>query len=152
MIGIISDTHDNVENVRKAVSVFREREVDFVVHLGDIIAPATIPFFEGLKVYFVKGNNDGDTENLMKKIKEIDGEFTEELTIEHEGKVIKGTHYPHIAREMEADYVLYGHDHTRNDESSGSVRLINPGAHYHNAEGTVALLDVSGDKLEFVEL
>jgi len=77
MLGIISDTHDNVVNIKKAVEVFKQKRVDFVVHLGDIIAPATVRFFEGLRMRFIPGNCDGDIELIKKKIKEINGEFLE---------------------------------------------------------------------------
>ena len=41
-IGIISDTHDNVVNVKKAADKFKEAKVEFVLHCGDIICPLTI--------------------------------------------------------------------------------------------------------------
>ena len=75
MIGIISDTHDNVPNIKKAVDIFKNRKVDFVVHLGDIVAPITVLYFKGLMMKFIKGNCDGDMEMMKEKIKEIDGEF-----------------------------------------------------------------------------
>ena len=67
MIGIISDTHDNVLNIRKAVKVFQEKNVDFVIHLGDIISPSSTAFFKGVKVKFIKGNCDGDLAMIKKK-------------------------------------------------------------------------------------
>ena len=38
-IGIISDSHDHVDNIRRAVSVFREASVELVIHAGDIVSP-----------------------------------------------------------------------------------------------------------------
>ena len=37
MIGIISDTHENEESVKKAVRIFKENNVELVAHCGDII-------------------------------------------------------------------------------------------------------------------
>ena len=36
-IGIISDTHDHHSNVIKAIRIFNERRVKYVLHAGDII-------------------------------------------------------------------------------------------------------------------
>jgi len=43
-IGIMSDSHDNMNMVAKAVELFNQRGVSRVLHAGDIIAPFfTIP-------------------------------------------------------------------------------------------------------------
>ena len=158
MIGIISDTHENVENIKKAVSLFKEKNVEFVIHIGDIISPPSVLLFEGLKVYFVKGNNDGEVEGLKKKAEEIGCKFYDAVFLtEYKGKKIIATHYPSEAERFismkEYDYVLYGHDHVNCDKRINGTRLINPGAHYPgNGEGTVVLLDVENDKAEFVKL
>ena len=75
MIGVISDTHDNVENILKAIKVFEEREVDFIIHCGDVVAPASLKHFNGLRILVVKGNCDGDVENMEIILKEIGGEY-----------------------------------------------------------------------------
>ena len=41
MIGIMSDSHDNLDAIRKAVDAFNEAEVDLVIHAGDMISPFT---------------------------------------------------------------------------------------------------------------
>ena len=38
-IGVISDTHDNLLMIKKAVEVFNRHGVGMVVHAGDFIAP-----------------------------------------------------------------------------------------------------------------
>jgi uncharacterized protein len=50
LIGICSDTHDHIENIRKAVRFFKEKGVDKVIHSGDYCSPFTIPLFEGLPI------------------------------------------------------------------------------------------------------
>jgi predicted phosphodiesterase len=42
LIGIISDTHDDMSIIRKAVDLFNEREVGYVLHAGDLISPFTL--------------------------------------------------------------------------------------------------------------
>ncbi|MBW2992899.1 metallophosphoesterase [Candidatus Woesearchaeota archaeon] len=159
MIGIISDTHDNVVNVKKAVEKFKEADVGFVVHVGDIIAPKTVTFFEGVKLKAVKGNCDGDIKLIKKKLEEIGGEYLGELgEIEYKGKkfgIYHGTDPARVEGMINSgkyDYVLTGHTHIQRDEKIGKTRVINPGAHYYGAENTIVLLDVEKDIAKVVEL
>ena len=39
LIGVMSDTHDNVPLIEKAVALFNDRKVGFVIHAGDYVAP-----------------------------------------------------------------------------------------------------------------
>jgi putative phosphoesterase len=59
-IGVVSDTHDNLDIVNAAVEQF-EGAVDAVVHCGDVVAPfAATPFDADFEFYAVRGNNDGE--------------------------------------------------------------------------------------------
>ena len=81
MIGVISDTHDNVPNILKAIKVFENEDVDFIIHCGDVVAPATIKFFKGIHIKVVKGNCDGDVSHIKQVLGEIGGEFLGEVLI-----------------------------------------------------------------------
>tara|TARA_Y100000310_G_scaffold339022_1_gene430383 strand:- start:12854 stop:13345 length:492 start_codon:yes stop_codon:yes gene_type:complete len=162
MIGLISDTHDNIPNIIKAVNIFKEKKVEFVLHLGDVIAPATIKFFEGLDMRFVKGNCDGDIELLKEKIEGINGKFYNVLKrLKYKDKVLMlfhgkpGEELDQLIKSERYDYVLHGHTHKKRDEKVGKTRVVNPGGHYlapEQKEHTIALLDVEKDQLEFVEI
>ena len=39
MIGVMSDSHDNVTMIRRAVSLFKDAGCGLVIHAGDFIAP-----------------------------------------------------------------------------------------------------------------
>ena len=39
MIGVMSDSHDNVDAVRAAVEVFKSAGCKLVIHAGDFVAP-----------------------------------------------------------------------------------------------------------------
>lgn len=154
-IGIISDTHDNVSNIKNAALIFKKMDIREVIHLGDVIAPATIRFFKPLKMKFVKGNCDGDVEMLKKKIEEIDGEYyPDNLLLELKGKKIFCSHKPmqDVIDSREYDYVLYGHTHVKRNDKLGKTRVINPGAHYYGGENTIAILDIDNDHVEFIEV
>lgn len=61
-IGIISDTHDDVSNLKIALSVFNERKVRYVIHAGDYVFPDMVTEFKNFngKLIGVLGNNDGE--------------------------------------------------------------------------------------------
>ena len=39
-IGILSDTHDDIDNVNKAIDIFQENDVKAVIHAGDMVDTA----------------------------------------------------------------------------------------------------------------
>ena len=163
MIGLISDTHDNIPNIIKAVKIFKENNVEFVLHLGDVIAPATIKFFKGLDIRFIKGNCDGaDIEKLKKKIDDINGKFYNVLKkLKYKDKILMLFHgkpeeeLDELINRQAYDYVIHGHTHEKRDDKFENTRVINPGAHYlspEQKEHTIAILDVEKDNLEFIEV
>ena len=78
-IGIISDSHDHLRNIRKSTDVFKQRRVGFVLHLGDFISPNAIKAFKGLKLVGIFGNNDGDKFRLIKECNDSGGEIKGDL-------------------------------------------------------------------------
>ena len=62
LLGIIADTHDNLPMTKKAVELFKDRKVDYMIHAGDFTSPFTLKLFSELKCRYagVFGNNDGD--------------------------------------------------------------------------------------------
>ena len=45
-LGIISDSHENMPLIAKAVELFNHEEVDLVLHAGDFISPITAKEFK----------------------------------------------------------------------------------------------------------
>lgn len=156
MIGIISDTHDNIPNILKAVKIFREKGCGLVLHLGDIIAPATIKFFDGLNMKFIRGNCDGDIKKIKSKIAEIHGEFLEKNELVVNNKRIALFHklpenLEHLSKNY--DYIFYGHDHKKGNEKIGKTRIINPGGHYlGDKEHSIVVLCMEKDEVEFISI
>ncbi|MEM4267543.1 MAG: metallophosphoesterase [Candidatus Woesearchaeota archaeon] len=158
-IGIISDTHDNVKNVLKAVKLFKVHKVDFVVHCGDIVAPKTIRFFKGLKMKFVRGNCDGDSEMITEICNEEGHEYLGEVgEIELNEKHI-GAYHGHnqsvieeMIRSKRYDYILTGHTHKKTIERFDQTVMINPGGHYFGDEGTIAILNYKNGDIRFIKL
>lgn len=157
MIGIISDTHENEEAIKKAVKIFKDKNIEFAVHCGDIISPPVLEHFKGLNMKFVFGNNDGERNGLNAKAKELGfEEIKEELEFECKGKKFYAYHgtkkeiLDKAIKSNKYDYVLTGHTHIKKDEKIRKTRVINPGALFRIYPYTVALLDAEKDKLEFL--
>ena len=74
-IGLISDTHDNIENILKAVQEFNSRHVDIVLHAGDFVSPIAVESFAGIKLIGVLGNNDTDIPGLTSAFNKMHGEL-----------------------------------------------------------------------------
>ncbi len=165
-IGIISDTHDNIESAKRAATIFREEEVDYVFHLGDFVAPFTLRIFEGLKLYGVFGNNDGERLLLSSVARELNFVISEapfEMDVERKkflllhgwGSVDRTRSIvDSFAKSGNYDFVLYGHTHRRDLRKIGNTRIINPGEACGYLTGTksIALLNLDDSSVRFVVL
>jgi len=137
-IGIISDTHDQIERIKKAVKTFNKEDVKLVVHCGDIVAPFVLQFFKDLNcpIKFLFGNNTGDIAlhlEFARKFGLKDAEFKNFYSLEIDGRKIAAYHGD-VKEIIEAlikceiyDCVFVGHDHTARIEKHGKVLLVNPG-------------------------
>jgi uncharacterized protein len=161
-IGILSDTHDNLVNIRKAVEIFSKNGVEAVIHGGDFCSPFTLVEFKpladrGVKMQAVFGNNDGDKVLLTRRGGEFCS-FTDGAAIlTLGGRRICVLHYPDLAEDLHTggafDLVIHGHDHKA--RVVGSVnKLLNPGtcSGYLAETATVALVDTDGLEVELVRL
>lgn len=155
MIGIMSDSHDNLDAIRKAVETFNNKDLDLIIHAGDLISPFTAKEFQKLnpELIAVYGNNDGEREGLKNAYKDICNldDFKE---ISFEGwkfTVIHGTNpaiVDSLALSGKYDVVVRGHTH-KMEILTGETMVINPGevCGYISEEKTVVLLDT--DDLSF---
>ena len=41
LVGVVSDTHNNIKNIENIINIFNFEKVDVVVHTGDISQPKT---------------------------------------------------------------------------------------------------------------
>jgi len=66
-IGVFSDSHDHVDNVRRAVAEFNRQECDLVVFAGDFVSPIVVPTLRKLCCPMVAcfGDNDGNQLGLQ---------------------------------------------------------------------------------------
>jgi putative phosphoesterase len=73
LVGVISDTHDNLPLVDKAVKKLIDEKVELVLHAGDYVSPFVISHFKHFRSRFIGvfGNNDGDHEFLKRRFAEF---------------------------------------------------------------------------------
>lgn len=158
LVGIISDTHDDMSYIKKAVRLLNERNVSSVIHAGDYVAPFTFEILGELKAKFtgIFGNNDGD--RLLLREKSGDNIHNQPLKLVIEEKKIIIVHEPDlvsaIAGSREFDIVIYGHTHTPDIRDVGNTLIINPGkvAKIHKGKSTLCLLNIKNRKAEIIEL
>ena len=152
-IGLMSDTHDRIDAVERAIDFFNRAGVEHVLHAGDLVSPFVASEFAKLKakLYYVWGNNEGDREFIRAKFGELGvkplGNFA---ALELNGRRIALLHGTHediveaLSKSGSFDVVVRGHTH-RAEIREGKPLLVNPGevCGYLSGRQTVALLDLA---------
>jgi putative phosphoesterase len=151
LIGILSDTHDQVLRTRVAVAVLVARGAEALVHCGDLTGPDVVFECTGLPAYFVFGNCDYDRAGLSKAIEQIGATCLERGGLISLGGRRLGVTHGDSEQEirrlalLEPDYLFSGHTHQQSDIQRGPTRWINPGALHRAPSWTVVLLDLESN-------
>ena len=143
-IAVVSDTHNNWPNFKKAIDWIKKEKIQLILHCGDINGQEIIDdaksYFSDT-IHFVKGNGDYGLD------------FPDKMEIELNKKKIAFCHFPDMAKKMaqsgKYDLVFYGHTHRPWDEKVGECHMINPGelaGQFYKA--SFAVYDTVGGKLE----
>ncbi len=155
LLGILSDTHDQLARTRRAVDLLVSHGAHALIHCGDFIRPEIVPACAVLPFYFVYGNND--SEGDLAAAAEEAGAFNLKWggVIELAGKRLGVTHGHMRGDERRVmaenpDYLFTGHTHATHDVMDGAVRRINPGALHRADEFTVAVLDLESGELKIL--
>jgi uncharacterized protein len=158
LIGIMSDTHDNLVYVKKAIDLFNERKVGHVIHAGDYTSPFTLKLFKELKCPYVGifGNNDGDKLLLQER---AEGRIRNQpyiFTLHDRKIVVMHEHFvaDALADSGHYDLVIYGHTHAPDIRKVRNTLVVNPGevSTYLYGKSTVALVDLDTMEAKIVEL
>ena len=147
IIGLISDSHGNIEYVKTIGRYFKDKAgVNLIVHLGDECDDADA--INGLGIDIIKipdvcSNyyHDPEIPNII--IKDIEG-----------AKVLM-THSPQIPPEClskDSKAVFYGHTHIARIEDKKGTLWVNPG-HLREIDkrgnsASFAVVDINGGKLD----
>lgn len=159
LIGIISDSHDHVGNLRHILALFRERGVEIVLHAGDFVSPFVAdPFREaGMRLIGVFGNNDGDKLYLRERFSGV-GELhfgPHEFVLE--GRKVVLMHEPRALSALissgQYDLIVYGHTH-KAEIREGRPLVVNPGelGGWLTGQPSAALVELATLKGELLRL
>ena len=157
-LGLISDTHDNVPMIKRAVEVFQEETVDRVLHAGDYVAPFAVKPFLSLGCDFkgVWGNNDGDKIGLDRMAQ---GKITGSPSVEVYGhkKILLGHFFETLEAliaSQEFFLIVYGHTHQADVRKEGATLVVNPGecGGWLYGRSTIALVDLENQTAKIVDL
>ena len=132
-IGIISDIHDHLHNLRPAIGYLCDT-TDLLVCCGDLCSPFVMDELRKYPgpVHIIFGNNDADLFRITRKSDahlQLHGEF---LELNLDGFKIAANHFDNIAgpiaRSGLYQLVCFGHNHRFSLERFGETVALNPGA------------------------
>lgn len=152
-VGLVSDTHDNIEASRVVADLFRAERVEAAFHLGDVTAGETVRAFEGLPMRFLKGNNDFDR-GLVPALEACGFPRMANVWVGEMAGVRVGAAHGHRAGDLKrlratCEVVLHGHTHRRRAETEGGALMVNPGALFRARTRTCALLELPSREVRF---
>jgi len=160
-LGILSDTHSNLTNLHQALDWLREREIDTILHCGDLSGVSVVQAMADFDVWIAEGNVDRGL-RLEQVIEETFGPgrfaWLHRLTLG--GYPVALTHgeneeaLSNLIGQGEYTYVIHGHTHRRRDERVGRTRVINPGAlgGTRKEARSFCVLDLEADHVRFVQI
>jgi putative phosphoesterase len=160
-IAIISDSHNNWDNLELAVTIANQDECEALLFAGDLAVPAgmeRLADFAG-PVYYIIGNAEDSYKELKNKAAKSDNihYHSEEFEGQLGDTSVYMHHYPdeaEAAAESGAyDLCVHGHTHEFRDEEIDGTRVINPGV-MQGMRGRVgfAIYDTESDSVEEITL
>ncbi|MCA9372515.1 metallophosphoesterase [Candidatus Woesebacteria bacterium] len=161
-IAIMSDSHDQWENLSKAIKQANKANCEVLLFAGDLISPpgiAVLQQFSGL-VKFVWGNNEGERVGMTRMFDqsenmELCGDIYEG---ELDGTKIFMNHYPRAAelaaQSGQFDLAIHGHTHEYREEKVGECWLLNPGEiqGYRTGSSTFMIFDTETQVMRKIQL
>lgn len=159
-IGIFADSHDHVDNIRRAVTVFNQRNCELVIFAGDLVSPIATPSLRRLKCPLAGcfGDNEGNRIGIHSGIS-IVGQMAEppfgirtpdgtRILVTHQREKLRG--------QLDgSDIVVFAHTHRATVRHDDNGRLfVNPGetGGWTYGKPTVAILDTVTKHAELVSL
>ncbi len=157
LVGVVSDTHNNIKNIENIINIFNKEKVNLVIHTGDISKAKTLRLFSYLNCPMtgVFGNNDRTEEGLKEVCYEYNFNFQEPpLSLSLEGKEIAVFHEPelidsYIKEHVDVQLIVHGHTHRYREETLNNIIIFNPGESAGSLKGKNALgiIDISNLKI-----
>ena len=148
-IGVISDTHGQVEKTREGVRLLESMEVEQVFHCGDIGSMEIVRLFDAWKTHFVLGNCDHESTLPQREIEEAGhvfyGRFGQIELAETRIALIHGDDQRRLDEAIHSgdwNLICHGHTHVARQDRFGETLVLNPGAIYRARQHSVALVEL----------
>lgn len=164
----MSDTHDNLPAIAKAVEEMNKRKVDILIHLGDHVSPFSIDMLGDVDAerHAIYGNNDGDVATLGTVARKRDirlHRMPHEMMLGDKKAILfHGFGTPNttlaiidsVAESGRYGLVLYGHTHKVDVRTVADTLIINPGEVFGHLSGksSIAVLDTRTSNVNVVTL
>jgi len=151
-IGVLADTHDRLPALERGLAILQERQVEAIVHAGDLVAPFTAKRLLAWRgpLHVIYGNNDGERRGLNQI---TDGP----LWIPAGGRRVLLHHFIDWCKAddvAKADIIITGHTHEVVSERRDGKLFLNPGecCGWVNGRCTLAVLDTRSLSAEVIEV
>ena len=163
-IGVISDIHENFQNLILALQKLKEAGATQVICLGDLMNDgiAKVLSISEIPVFMVWGNNDGDKVMITKTALKDGSKLTVSNStydfLEFDGRKVFITHDEDLASPMAAsdrfDVVFFGHTHVAGVEKQNHCFVVNPGeiSAQRTGRATLAIYDTINHSAGIIEL
>jgi putative phosphoesterase len=161
-IGVMSDTHDNLANIIQVLNVFRDREIETVIHCGDLTSLEMVAHFQDFRVIYTLGNMDFATGAIQARFKKQNEEsFVGTVFTGVLGGVPIAVTHSHINNQVmdlimqrRFKWIFHGHTHEKRDEVIRDTRIVNPGALGGLGRGprSFCVVDLGQEDVEFIKI
>ena len=159
-VGVFGDTHDHVDNMRRAISFFNEAGCKLVLHAGDFVSPLVVPPLRKLMcpIVSVFGDNDGNQVGIQGGMRVLGGVARGPVcTSTKDGTRFLLTHDLNDARECIGDcnVVVFAHTHRPSIATDKSGRLfVNPGeaSGWTKRKPTIAVVETDDLSAQIIDL
>lgn len=163
-IGVLSDTHNNVDNLVAALTVYKQRNISRLVHCGDITNPDMLKHFAGFTMWFVRGNNDHDWLGLRAMVRRMGNLHYcgMDAQLDFDGHMVAVCHGDDeslvgtMSFSGAYEWVFFGHSHRHELTTLGTTKVLNPGAlggrHPRGEHRQIAIVDLAIGQAEFLPI
>jgi len=144
-LGVLSDTHlASVNNDFKRIVKSAFRDVDMIIHAGDMTSVEVLDYLSGWDLRAVRGNmDDFKLKTLLpdKRIEEIEGV---RIGIMHGRGGPEGIEEVVLSEFEGVDLIVFGHSHVPLNSAKKGVRLFNPGSPRggYSHPGSVGIIEI----------
>lgn len=166
LVGVISDSHDNLQLLKRVLTELLSHRVQLIFHLGDFISPFTVRLIREIigeiPLIGIKGNNDGDIYQILQLFTQYKWTFKAEPSIINinDRRILIVHGYGSIedtvklinawALSLDVDVILYGHTHRVDLRKNNKKLILNPGeiCGYITGKSSYAILDLKNIEAE----